>query len=131
MTFNSVEFFVFFVVTYLLYRILPFRAQNIMLLVASYIFYGWWDVHLLFLIVLSTVIDFACGAMIATGRLSRLNRYYASFSVILAAFLFTAFQWNAIQISTKPITISIKWLELFTSSFITWLNTNHIMATAL
>jgi alginate O-acetyltransferase complex protein AlgI len=69
MSFNSIEFFGFFAITYLLYRLLPFRWQNIMLLIASYIFYSWLDVRLVFLIIFSTVIVYICGSIIGTGRL--------------------------------------------------------------
>ena len=41
MLFNSLEFLVFLAVVYALYRVLSFRSQNIMLLAASYLFYGW------------------------------------------------------------------------------------------
>ena len=37
------------------------RAQNILLLVASYVFYGWWDYRFLSLIALSSVLDFTVG----------------------------------------------------------------------
>lgn len=40
MVFNSLQFLVFFLVVYGLYLLLPHRAQNRMLLVASYVFYG-------------------------------------------------------------------------------------------
>ena len=43
MVFNSLVFFVFFAVVYAAYRVLPHRGQNWLLLVASYVFYGWWD----------------------------------------------------------------------------------------
>lgn len=43
MVFNSLVFFVFFTVVYAAYRRLPHRGQNWLLLVASYVFYGWWD----------------------------------------------------------------------------------------
>ena len=55
-----------------------------MLLIGSYVFYGWWDVHFLFLVLLSTAIDFYCGAMIDTGRLEFSNRRIVSLSVVLA-----------------------------------------------
>jgi D-alanyl-lipoteichoic acid acyltransferase DltB (MBOAT superfamily) len=42
-----------------------------MLLTASYIFYGWWDVRFLFLVALSTTIDFWVGLMIENGWLRR------------------------------------------------------------
>ena len=51
MLFNSIEFPIFLLVIYIGYRILPFRGQNLLLLIASYIFYGWWDERFLFLIV--------------------------------------------------------------------------------
>lgn len=42
MLFNSPEFVVFFLAVFALYWAVPFRAQNWLLLVASYVFYGWW-----------------------------------------------------------------------------------------
>jgi alginate O-acetyltransferase complex protein AlgI len=61
MVFNSLEFVVFFVVVYALYRLLPHRAQNWMLVGASYYFYAAWDWRFLGLLVGSTVIDFFVG----------------------------------------------------------------------
>lgn len=58
MLFNSYTFWAFFAIVFVLYRFLPFRAQNIMLLLASYIFYGYWDWRFLFLMILSTVVDY-------------------------------------------------------------------------
>ncbi|MDF5713195.1 MAG: MBOAT family protein [Rhizonema sp. NSF051] len=121
MLFNSIEFFVFLVITYLLYRILPFRGQNIMLLIASYVFYGWWDIHLLFLILLSTVIDFYSGAMIDSGRLSRSHRFFCSWSIILAALAFDTIRWNAVYIRTAPNFVSVHWSQLFPSALSGWL----------
>jgi alginate O-acetyltransferase complex protein AlgI len=43
MVFNSLQFAAFFAVVYALYRVLPHRAQNLMLLGASYVFYAAWD----------------------------------------------------------------------------------------
>ncbi len=58
MLFNSVEFLVFFAVVYGLYLVLERRGQNALILVASYIFYGFWDWKFLGLIALSTTVDF-------------------------------------------------------------------------
>src|SRR5260221_7855465 len=71
MLFNSLEFIVFLILVYVLYLALPFRLQNYMLLVTSYIFYGWWDVRFLFLVAISTTVDFWVGLLIENGRLSR------------------------------------------------------------
>ena len=43
MVFNSVHFVAFFLVVYSAYRVLPHRAQNLLLLGGSYYFYGAWD----------------------------------------------------------------------------------------
>jgi alginate O-acetyltransferase complex protein AlgI len=59
MVFNSLEFVVFFAVVYALYRVLPHRAQNWLLLVASYYFYAAWDWRFLSLLIGSTVVDYS------------------------------------------------------------------------
>ena len=58
MVFNSLQFAIFFVVVYGLYLVLDHRAQNRMLLVASYIFYGAWDWRFLGLLFVTTLIDY-------------------------------------------------------------------------
>ena len=64
MLFNSLEFLLFLPTIFVLYWFVfknQLRAQNILLLVASYVFYGWWDWRFLSLIVLSTAIDYFVG----------------------------------------------------------------------
>ncbi|QDT03410.1 Peptidoglycan O-acetyltransferase [Rubripirellula lacrimiformis] len=58
MLFNSYLFWVFFMLVLAVYRLLPHRAQNVWLLVASYVFYGSWDWRFLSLIWISTLVDF-------------------------------------------------------------------------
>lgn len=58
MLFNSVEFAVFFVLVYVAYLALTRRAQNVLVLLASYLFYGWWDWRFLSLVWLSTLVDY-------------------------------------------------------------------------
>jgi alginate O-acetyltransferase complex protein AlgI len=59
--FTSLHFALFFAVVYALYRALPHRGQNWMLLAASYYFYGSWDWRFLSLLLGSTVVDFLVG----------------------------------------------------------------------
>jgi len=60
MFFNSVDFIVFFVVVLVMVRLVrTLRAQNALLLVASYWFYGAWDVRFLALLAFSTLVDYA------------------------------------------------------------------------
>ncbi len=61
MIFTSLHFVVFFAVVYALYRALPHRGQNLMLLAASYYFYGSWDWRFLSLLLGSTIVDYLVG----------------------------------------------------------------------
>jgi alginate O-acetyltransferase complex protein AlgI len=76
--FNSFAFFLFFVVVYVLHLLLAklfarkrVKLQNLLLLVASYIFYGSWDWRFLSLIAISTLSDFVIGKSL--GRVSDLT----------------------------------------------------------
>lgn len=72
MVFNSLHFIWFFVVVYAAYRLLPHRAQNWLLLGASYYFYAAWDWRFLGLLAASTIVDYGCAvALDATDRPAR------------------------------------------------------------
>lgn len=67
MLFNTITFFTFLLIVYLLYLFLfgkYLKIRNVFLLVASYVFYGWWDYRFLALIVFSSAISYACGLLI-------------------------------------------------------------------
>ncbi|MFD3191552.1 MBOAT family O-acyltransferase [Sedimentitalea sp. HM32M-2] len=66
MLFTELTFWLFFAIVAGLYVLLPHKAQNRMLLVASYVFYGAWDWRFLSLILLSTLVDYAVGLRMAT-----------------------------------------------------------------
>jgi len=68
MLFNTPEYFFFFSTVFLVYLVLSFRAQNVWLLTASYLFYGSWDWRFLFLLLASTVIDYSAGLVIYAAR---------------------------------------------------------------
>ena len=58
MIFHSLDFIAFFAVVTALYWALPHRAQNVLLLAASYVFYGYVHQWFLILIAASTVVDY-------------------------------------------------------------------------
>lgn len=69
MLFNSAEFAVFLPIVFALYWGLQkqsLKAQNLLILFASYLFYGWWDWRFLSLIIFSSALDFSIG--IALGK---------------------------------------------------------------
>ena len=64
MLFNSLEFFIFLPVVFALYWTIGSKrltAQNLLIAVASYIFYGWWDWRFLSLILFSSLVDYTIG----------------------------------------------------------------------
>jgi alginate O-acetyltransferase complex protein AlgI len=64
MIFNSFVFWVFFAAVLVLYWRLPHRQQNLLLLVASYVFYGYWDWRFLGLLAASTTVDYFVGVFL-------------------------------------------------------------------
>ncbi len=112
MLFNSPEFFVFFAIVYLLYRPLGMRAQNRMLMVAGYIFYGWWDVRFLYLVIFSTTLDYCCGLLLGIGEVPRADRLKSSLVLPLAAFAFVVVDWRAIAIRWRPGSPEGRWPSL-------------------
>ena len=119
MLFNSADFAVFFAVVYGLYlafQKLPggFRFQNTLLLVAGYVFYGWWDVRFLYLIAFSSVVDFNIGLLLGSGRVPVRQRVISSTFLIAAAIVCLCPNWSAFarEISLWPRRFDVDWRAL-------------------
>ena len=77
MLFNSFTFLIFLPLVFILYWNFKshHRIQNIILLLASYMFYAWWDYRFLGLIIASTLVDYGVG--LAMGKTeSKIKRNY-------------------------------------------------------
>lgn len=63
MLFNSTEFLFFLPIVFLLYWLVfrSYRWQNMLIVLASYVFYGWWDWRFLLLIALTSFCSFLSG----------------------------------------------------------------------
>ncbi|MBR5140546.1 MAG: MBOAT family protein [Clostridia bacterium] len=64
MTFNSIEFLIFYPTVLLLYFILPRAFKWPLLLIASYFFYAYYNLSLLSLIIITTLVSWSCALMI-------------------------------------------------------------------
>jgi D-alanyl-lipoteichoic acid acyltransferase DltB (MBOAT superfamily) len=64
MVFNSITFLIFLAIVLTAYYRLKQRGQNILLVVASYIFYGWWDWRFVSLLLFTTLFDYWCALRI-------------------------------------------------------------------
>lgn len=95
MLFNSLEFGVFLVLVYCLYWLIAPRSRqlrNALLLVASYIFYGWWDPRFLGLLVLSSAVDFVVGVGLQ-HQASQRRRWLLAVSLVLNLGLLGVFKY--------------------------------------
>lgn len=82
MTFNSIQYAIFLPVVLGLYWSLRHRAQNVLLLVASYLFYGAWDWRFLSLLWISTVIDYVVGRALGSTDDERRRKQWLAVSLV-------------------------------------------------
>ena len=71
MLFNSIEFAIFLPVVFLLYWFVfnrNLKLQILFIVVASYVFYGWWDWRFLVLLAFTSLFSYACGLAIEKYR---------------------------------------------------------------
>jgi len=88
MLFNSIEFALFLPLVFIAYWFIApknLKAQNIIILLSSYVFYGWWDWRFLILIIFSSVIDYSIGLKLSetTNQKNRKLLLYTSLFVNL------------------------------------------------
>lgn len=85
MLFNSLDFVIFLPIVFVLYWAMNknFRAQNFLLIVASYFFYACWDYRFLFLLMFSTGLDYFSGIMMERSRSKREKQTWFWISVII------------------------------------------------
>jgi alginate O-acetyltransferase complex protein AlgI len=92
MLFNTVGFFVFLAVVLILYYLIPlsWKQKKLMLLLASYVFYGLWNPPLILLLWISTMVDWTAGNMLAKGD-GKINRRWWLILSVLVNLGFLAF----------------------------------------
>ena len=122
MLFNSVDFGVFFPLVFILYWLVlgrSRRVQNVFLLVASYVFYGWWDYRFLSLIFISSLVDYVAGARIGATGNDRTRRLWLGLSVAVNLGLLGFFKYfnfftesaieflNILGLHPHPMTLNV------------------------
>ena len=118
MQFTTIQFAIFFTIVFVSYWFVlrkSLKAQNLLLLVSSYVFYAWWDWRFLFLIVFTTVTTFltakhACGKV---GKLLTALSVLINLGILLTFKYFGFFVENfrlmltSCGISVSPIVIDV------------------------
>jgi alginate O-acetyltransferase complex protein AlgI len=121
MLFNSYSFLVFLPIVFVLYWFVFNRSlkwQNILVLAASYVFYGWWSEKFLILLIGSTLLDYFYGFGVGSANrtkaklflwLSILNNLGILFIFKYYNFFTTQFQqaFEAAGIHTNPVFLHV------------------------
>ncbi|MBP1841021.1 MBOAT family O-acyltransferase [Formosa algae] len=108
MVFNSLEFFIFLPVVFILYWFVfknHLKAQNVLLLIASYVFYGMWDWRFLSLILLSTCVDYGVGLKIDATTVAKQRKRWLWVSVIFNIGLLGCFKYYNFFVDS--------WIDMF------------------
>lgn len=119
MLFNSIEFAIFFPLVFLLYWFVAgkkYKIQNILILVASYYFYGCWDWRFLMLLVFSTSLDFFSGLMIVDSTSRNLKRFWFWLSIVVNLGFLGVFKYYNFFIESFAQTLSLAGLSTHFSS---------------
>ncbi len=85
MLFNSIDFAYFLPIVFVLYWLFKsnIKIQNLILFIASYIFYGWWEWKFLLLILLSTIIDYSVGIAIDKNKNIKFRKIFIVLSLVM------------------------------------------------
>jgi len=84
MIFNSLDFAIFLPIVFFLYWFVFHKTvarQNILVVVASYMFYGWWDYRFLALILFSTIVDFGIGRLLLRTDVQKKRKLLLGISI--------------------------------------------------
>ncbi len=99
MLFTSAEFLVFLPLVFALYWLLAHRLkwQNLLVVVASYVFYGWWDWRFLLLIAFTSACSFAFGLLINRslneGK-ERKARWFNALNIVINIAILALFKYH-------------------------------------
>ena len=122
MLFNSIDFAIFLPIVFLLNWFMmnkDLKLQNLLIIVTSYIFYGWWDWRFLSLIIFSTIVDYTIGRKLSNeeNQLKRKILLWISVLVNLGFLVFfkyynffldnfiTAFSFLGLEIKANSLNI--------------------------
>ncbi len=95
MLFNSTDYLLFLPIVFIIYWALnkSYKNQNILLLLASYVFYGWWDWRFLSLIIFSSFVDYFIGLKIDANTENRIRKRWLIVSLCSNLGLLAVFKY--------------------------------------
>jgi alginate O-acetyltransferase complex protein AlgI len=110
MLFNSLVFVIFFPTVVTLFFVTPHRWRWVVLLAASYLFYGWWKAEYLLLLMASTTVDWATALRMSRAATQRRRKAWLLVSLtlnlsMLGYFKYAGFLADTLQSLLAPLGI--------------------------
>lgn len=96
MLFNSISYLFFLPVVFILYWFIAcknLKAQNLLLLGASYFFYACWDWRFLFLLMFSTLLDYYTGLKMQDAQNEQRKKFWFWLSIIINVGFLAVFKY--------------------------------------
>ncbi|MBK3519439.1 MBOAT family O-acyltransferase [Carboxylicivirga marina] len=119
MLFNSIDFAIFLPVFFILYWFTTnknLKLQNTLIVIASYIFYGWWDWRFLSLIFFSTIVDYLVGIQLSTQENQLKRKVYLGTSIVINIGFLGFFKYYNFFLDTFVTSFSFFGIELNSNS---------------
>ena len=103
MLFNSLQFALFLPIVFLLYWFVfdrfvskskwQLRLQNAFVVVASYVFYGWWDWRFLLLIAFTSLCSWGSGLLIGKAESTKKAKIWMRLNIVLNLGILATFKY--------------------------------------
>ncbi|CAM3701256.1 membrane bound O-acyl transferase MBOAT family protein [Flavobacterium saliperosum S13] len=122
MLFNSIDFAIFLPIIFILYWFVTnknLKAQNILLLTASYFFYACWDWRFLFLLMFSTLLDYYTGLKMCGVQDQKAKKFWFWLSIFINLGFLGVFKYynffadsfaealSQLGVQINPLTLSV------------------------
>lgn len=95
MLFNSIEFFAFLPIVFIIYWMLNdrLRLQNLFVILASYVFYGWWNWRFLILIAITSASSFVSGLLMQQSESQHKRKLLNTANIVLNLGILATFKY--------------------------------------
>lgn len=114
MLFNSIIFLIYLPIVFILYWFVfrKLRLQNAFVVVASYVFYGWWDWKFLLLIFFTTICSYISGVLIERNESIKVKRIYLWSNIIINIGVLCLFKYYNFFVSNLQSLLSTVGIQL-------------------
>lgn len=119
MLFNSIAFLIFLIIILATFYICPKKYRHYILLIGSYIFYMCWNIYLIFLILITTLVAYGGSLLIKQSKSDKFKKIYLISSILICLGILIFFKYinfifssmsdflNLIRITNDPIVIKL------------------------